>query len=130
MPPTRVSLVSLGHAVPGASKLRSGAKLSFLAHLACCHWVRPTCQCRWNCHKAGPRAAPGRRPLCPLADPFDPWLTVTLDNPTYRWFGLSLMKGKLDWVLLRRLRVLSQAAGNASYRLSDHKWLAADVALC
>lgn len=30
------------------------------------------------------------------ADPFPPD-TVTLDNPAYRWFGLSLMKGKLDW---------------------------------
>ncbi|KAL4422229.1 hypothetical protein ABPG77_009704 [Micractinium sp. CCAP 211/92] len=61
-------------------------------------------------------------------DPFDPKLTVTLDNPKYRWFGLSLMKGKLDWVLLRRLRPLSQAAGNDGYALSDHRWLAADVA--
>lgn len=39
------------------------------------------------------------------------------------------MKGKLDWVLLRRLRVTTQAAGNQSYELSDHKWLAAEVAL-
>lgn len=28
---------------------------------------------------------------CP-ADPFPP-STTTLDNPAYRWFGLSLMKG-------------------------------------
>lgn len=54
---------------------------------------------------------------------------MTLDNPQYRWFGLSLMKGKLDWVLLRRLRVAAQAVGNHGYELSDHKWLSADVAL-
>ncbi len=51
-----------------------------------------------------------------------------MDNPKYRWFGLSLMKGKLDWVLLRQLQPLSQAAGNDGYALSDHRWLAADVA--
>lgn len=38
------------------------------------------------------------------------------------------MKGKLDWVLLRRLRVAAQAVGNHGYALSDHKWLAAEVA--
>jgi hypothetical protein len=67
--------------------------------------------------------------VCSLlaADPFDPH-TVTLDNPRYRWFGLSLMKGKLDWLLLRRLRVTTQATGNHGYELSDHKWLAAEVA--
>lgn len=37
--------------------------------------------------------------------------------------------GKLDWVLLRRLRVAGQAVGNHRYELSDHKWLAAEVAL-
>jgi hypothetical protein len=31
--------------------------------------------------------------LCP-ADPFPP-STTTLDNPAYRWLGLSLMKGAL-----------------------------------
>ncbi|KAL4443466.1 hypothetical protein ABPG75_011203 [Micractinium tetrahymenae] len=62
------------------------------------------------------------------SNPFDPRLTVTLDNPAYRWFGLSLMKGKLDWVLLRRLRAARQAVGNDGYQLSDHKWLAAEVA--
>ena len=60
-------------------------------------------------------------------DPFDPKHTVTLDNPSYRWFGLSLMKGKLDWVLLRRLCLHGTAVGNSGYTLSDHKWLAADV---
>ena len=65
--------------------------------------------------------------MCMPADPFDP-ATVTLDNPAYRWFGLSLMKGKLDWVLLRRLRAAAQAVGTHVYALSDHKWLAAEVA--
>lgn len=36
--------------------------------------------------------------------------------------------GKLDWVLLRGLRVAGQAVGNNEYALSDHKWLSADVA--
>lgn len=61
-----------------------------------------------------------------FADPFHP-STTTLDNPAYRWFGLSLMKGKLDWVLLRRMRATAQAVGNDDYSLSDHKWLAAEV---
>lgn len=37
--------------------------------------------------------------------------------------------GKLDWVLLRRLRVHATAEGNGSYAISDHKWLSADVTL-
>ena len=90
--------------------------------------------------------------LRPCADPFPP-TTTTLDNPAYRWFGLSLMKvgrswqsrrqhaqqvcgsmpaqaaavgsppapaafpalglpqGKLDWVLLRRLRAVTTQVG-------------------
>ena len=64
-----------------------------------------------------------------FTDPFPARTTVTLDNPAYRWFGLSLMRGKLDWVLLRRLRVERTALGNEDYALSDHKWLTADVAL-
>lgn len=53
---------------------------------------------------------------------------VTLDNPACRVMGVSLMKGKLDWLLLRRLAVAATAIGNHSYAASDHKWLSADVA--
>jgi hypothetical protein len=62
-----------------------------------------------------------------FADPFPAAATVTLDNPAYRWLGLSLMRGKLDWALLRRLRVRSRALGNEQYALSDHKWMALEV---
>ncbi|KAK9820602.1 hypothetical protein WJX72_012209 [[Myrmecia] bisecta] len=59
-------------------------------------------------------------------DPFDPD-TTTLDNPSYRIFRVSLMKGKLDWLLLRRLKAVATSIGNHDYKASDHKWLAADV---
>ena len=62
-----------------------------------------------------------------FADPFDPVETITLDNPSFRFLGVSLMKGKLDWVLLRRFRVANTAVGNHDYSASDHKWLCADV---
>lgn len=62
-----------------------------------------------------------------FSDPFHPTETITLDNPQYRFFGISLMKGKLDWLLLRRLQVVSTNIGNADYSASDHKWLSADV---
>ncbi|KAL4858574.1 hypothetical protein ACK3TF_001528 [Chlorella vulgaris] len=61
-------------------------------------------------------------------DPFDP-ATTTLDNPKYRFLGFSLMKGKLDWVLLRRMAVTKQDVGNLDFSLSDHRWLAAEVTL-
>ena len=60
-------------------------------------------------------------------DPFDPVDTVTLDNPAYRYFGFSLMKGKLDWLLLRKMTVLQKSVGNHDYAASDHKWLSATV---
>ena len=62
-----------------------------------------------------------------FADPFDTQTTITLDNPAYRFFGWSLMCGKLDWLLLRGLDVQSKAIGNHDYNASDHKWLRADV---
>lgn len=62
-----------------------------------------------------------------FADPFHPVDTITLDNPKFRLFGISLMKGKLDWVLLRRLTVTDTSVGNHDYSASDHKWLCADV---
>lgn len=60
-------------------------------------------------------------------DPFPASTTVTLDNPRYRLWRWSLMAGKLDWVLLRGLRPCRAWEGNATYELSDHKWLAAEV---
>ena len=54
--------------------------------------------------------------------------TITLDNPKYRFLGVPLMQGKLDWLLLRRLRVLATSVGNHDYAASDHKWLCAVVA--
>lgn len=59
--------------------------------------------------------------------PFPAATTVTLDNPAYRWFGMSLMRGKLDWALLRGLAAGATAVGNADYALSDHKWLLVEV---
>ena len=56
-----------------------------------------------------------------------PRLQVTLDNPRYRWLGFSWMRGKLDWCLLRSIRVVGTAVGNLDYSLSDHRWLAANV---
>ncbi len=66
-----------------------------------------------------------------LFDPFCPTNDVTLDNPAYRVLGLSLMTGKLDWVLVPRGRVevVGKAMGNHSYSLSDHKWLMVEVRL-
>ncbi len=40
-----------------------------------------------------------------------------------------MMKGKLDWALLRRLRVHDKTMGNSDYSLSDHKWLQVRVSL-
>jgi hypothetical protein len=54
----------------------------------------------------------------------------TLDNPQYRLFGISLMQGKLDWLLHRGIAgVASCAIGNHDYAASDHKWLSADLTL-
>ena len=64
-----------------------------------------------------------------FADPFHPVDTITLDNPSFRFFGISLMKGKLDWLLLRRLTVRDTSVGNHDYSASDHKWMCADVTL-
>ena len=64
-----------------------------------------------------------------FVDPFDAATTVTLDLPAYRYFGFHLMKGKLDWLLLHRLKVLEKDIGNHEYSASDHKWLSACVQL-
>lgn len=65
-----------------------------------------------------------------FVDPFDPSSTVTLDHPAYRYFGFHLMKGKLDWLLLRKMKVLEKSIGNHDYAASDHKYLSAYVQLC
>jgi hypothetical protein len=59
--------------------------------------------------------------------PFEASKTVTLDNLAYRLWGFSLMKGKLDWTLLRRLRWLRKELGNLNYELSDHRWMLVEV---
>ena len=60
-------------------------------------------------------------------DPFQPQRDVTLDNPQYRVFGWSLMKGKLDWLLIRASAVNDMEIGNNDYHASDHKWIRADI---
>lgn len=62
-------------------------------------------------------------------DPFDPVSDITLDHPSYRYFGISLMAGKLDWLLLRKMKVMEKSIGNHDYSASDHKWLSASVQL-
>lgn len=64
-----------------------------------------------------------------FVDPFHPQDTVTLDNPTYKLFGVSFMKGKLDWVLLRRVVPLVQELGNDAYALSDHRWMSVEAVI-
>jgi len=59
--------------------------------------------------------------------PFEASETVTLDNPAYKLWGYSFMKGKLDWALLRRLRLVKKELGNLNYELSDHRWLLVEV---
>jgi hypothetical protein len=59
-----------------------------------------------------------------FVDPWCPDGDVTLNNATY----LGLMQGKLDWLLVRNLRVVDKSMGNHLYECSDHKWLCVDVA--
>ena len=64
-----------------------------------------------------------------FADPFDVRRDVTLDNPKYRLLGWPLMAGKLDWALLRRLRVVHREMRNLDYAASDHRLLLVDGVL-
>lgn len=64
-----------------------------------------------------------------FSDPWDPRRDITVDLIKYRWLGLRLMTGKLDWVLLRNCTVVSKAMGNDEYDKSDHKWLMCEVML-
>jgi hypothetical protein len=59
--------------------------------------------------------------------PFEASKTVTLDNPAYKLWGFSFMKGKLDWTLLRRLRCIKKEIGNLDFELSDHRWMLVEV---
>lgn len=63
--------------------------------------------------------------------PFPAKTTVTFDNPSYRVLGgkFSLMKGKLDWMLLRSLHVVRTGLGNIDYKYSDHRLLFVEVKL-
>jgi endonuclease/exonuclease/phosphatase family metal-dependent hydrolase len=67
--------------------------------------------------------------VCKLAinpgfvDPFCPDEDVTLDNPKY----YGLMRGRLDWMLLRGLACKAHALGNRDFGFSDHAWMSADV---
>ena len=74
---------------------------------------------RWGCPLNVATAAMNPGFTCP----FPAATTVTLDNPTYKLWGISFMRGKLDWTLLRRVAVTSTQVGNLDYRLSDHRWL-------
>lgn len=38
------------------------------------------------------------------------------------------MRGKLDWLLVRNLRVVGKRMGNHGFAWSDHKWLYAELA--
>mmetsp|Transcript_5423 Transcript_5423/g.13831 ORF Transcript_5423/g.13831 Transcript_5423/m.13831 type:complete len:460 (-) Transcript_5423:125-1504(-) len=62
-----------------------------------------------------------------FVDPFDV-TTTTLEPDFTKFCGYPLMNGKLDWLLLRALEVRHKEIGNHDYSLSDHKWLAAEVA--
>lgn len=56
----------------------------------------------------------------------DPWDTdkdVTLQKPKTGWINWNLVSGKLDWLLVRNLKVSQKWIGNHDYKHSDHKWL-------
>ena len=56
-----------------------------------------------------------------FVDPFDSYSDVTLRS----YHGL--FQGKLDWLLVRRCKVVRVAIGNDEYGASDHKYLLADI---
>eukprot|EP00775_Hariotina_reticulata_P004582 gene4582-4836_t len=69
-------------------------------------------------------------------DPYDVDADVTLDNPGSLMMCHNLADnffwhahGKLDWALLRGMKVLSAVMGNDDYAASDHRWLLVEVAL-
>lgn len=39
-----------------------------------------------------------------FTDPWNPRRDITIDLIQYRWFGLHLMTGKLDWLLTRQCK--------------------------
>lgn len=57
-------------------------------------------------------------------DPWDPDKDVTLEaSLPFR----MVVKGKLDWVLAKRLKVSAKDMGNHDYSMADHKWLMIDA---
>lgn len=64
---------------------------------------------------------PGFSEVFPIED-------ATLDHPSFRMLGVSLMEGKLDWLLHRGgFEAVDRGMGNHDYSASDHKWLAVDL---
>ena len=63
----------------------------------------------------------------PLADPFDIYNDVTLNNPAYKGF----VQGKFDWLLATRRTLCPQAQRivNKDYRASDHAGLVVDYSI-
>jgi endonuclease/exonuclease/phosphatase family metal-dependent hydrolase len=61
-----------------------------------------------------------------LACPF-PATTVTLENRAFVVCGVPLVATKLDWCLLRGVRVEATALANEDYGASDHKALVVNV---
>lgn len=118
---------------------RFAARFSFMLLLVCCSsWSSCCCSCcctdpsRINHHllKLGLPPAVAQAAVNPgFLDPYDVINDVTLDNPKYRLGPVSLMSGKLDWVLLRGCRLVHKAMGNDNYAASDHKWLMSDIVL-
>lgn len=60
-------------------------------------------------------------------DPFDTNKDITLQEPKIGPFNLNLVAGKLDWLLVRDMKIVNTEIGNHDYAASDHKWLMATV---
>ena len=55
---------------------------------------------------------------------------MTLELSSSRLCGMNILRGKLDWVMVRDgLRVVARDIGNDDFSLSDHKWLIVDVSV-
>lgn len=57
-----------------------------------------------------------------FVDPFDVVRDVTLDHPTYRLCGISLMKGKLDWCVLQGAPLTTICTLHAAGRWYSGLW--------
>lgn len=56
-------------------------------------------------------------------DPWNPDKDITLQQPKTGPINWNLVTGKLDWILIKDLKVSRKHIGNHDYSLSDHKWL-------